>query len=485
MKSKTEEFIEKSTLLHSSKYDYAKTKYGKDRNDKVIITCNIHGDFTQTPFGHLLGRGCNKCAIEYRAKSITKTQEQFLTDAHNIHRELYTYNNTVYVGDNKNIIITCREHGDFPQKATNHLQGKGCPICADKKWSKNKTKTTEQFIKEAIDIHGELYLYNNSNYVLGHEDIIITCRKHGDFPQSPNNHLQGKGCPKCIGIISKPEKEITDFLNIYTTTVNNSRKMLDGLEVDILIPENKLGIEYDGLYWHSNKFTESNSHINKTILARKKDIELIHIFDDDWRYKKDIVKSRLLNLIGKTHTKIYARNTIIKEVSSKECSKFLENNHLQGKIGAKVKLGLYYKDELISLMTFGGLRKNLGSTSKEGSYELLRFCNKLNTNVVGGASKLLKHFEKTYNPKQLISYADRNWSNGDLYEKLGFTFYHLSKPNYYYIVKNKRENRFKYRKDILVKEGFDKNKTEKEIMQERGYLRIYDCGSLKYIKNYS
>ena len=136
-------------------------------------------------------------------------------------------------------------------------------------------------------------------------------------------------------------------------------------------------------------------------------------------------------------------------------------------------------------MTFGNLRKNLGSTSKEGCYELLRFCNKLNTTVVGGASKLFKHFLKEYKPKEVISYCDRRWSEGNLYEMLGFEFSHNSKPNYFYVINGKRENRFKYRKDILVKEGFDPNKSEHEIMLERGIYRIYDCGCkvYKYVNN--
>jgi hypothetical protein len=132
-------------------------------------------------------------------------------------------------------------------------------------------------------------------------------------------------------------------------------------------------------------------------------------------------------------------------------------------------------------MTFGSLRKNMGRKSIDGHYELLRFCNKLYTSVVGGADKLLKYFIKTYNPKEITSYADRRWSQGDLYEKLGFEFIHNSKTNYFYINKGKREHRFKYRKDILVKEGFDKNKTEREIMKERGFNRIYDCGNKKYV----
>ena len=162
------------------------------------------------------------------------------------------------------------------------------------------------------------------------------------------------------------------------------------------------------------------------------------------------------------------------------CKKFLDKNHIQGGVNSKIKLGLYYNDELVSLMTFGFLRKSMGTTSVDGSYELLRFCNKLDTSVIGAADKLLKHFVKTYKPKEIISYADKRWSQGDLYEKLGFNFTHDSKPNYWYIIGTNREYRYKYRKDVLVKEGYDSSKTEHHIMKSRGIYRIYDCGNKKY-----
>jgi hypothetical protein len=127
----------------------------------------------------------------------------------------------------------------------------------------------------------------------------------------------------------------------------------------------------------------------------------------------------------------------------------------------------------------------LGRSSNENKYELLRFSNKLNTNVVGGASKLFNHFVKKYNPIEVISYADRRWSKGDLYDKLGFNFDHNSNPNYWYIIGKNRKHRFGYRKDILIKEGYDKNKTEHQIMLERGIYRIYDCGNILYKKVFS
>jgi hypothetical protein len=207
---------------------------------------------------------------------------------------------------------------------------------------------------------------------------------------------------------------------------------------------------------------------------------LIHIYEDDWVYKKDIINSRILNLLGKSE-KIYARKCNIKEIKENAIIRnFLEHNHIQGFIGSQIKIGLFYKEELVSLMTFGSKRRAMGQKSIEGSYEMLRFCNKLNTNVIGGASRLFKYFIDHYNPKEVTSYADRSWSSGDLYEKLKFELVHKTQPNYYYVVDGIRRHRFGFRKDILIKNGADPNKTEHEIMLEKGIFRIYDSGNLKY-----
>ena len=209
----------------------------------------------------------------------------------------------------------------------------------------------------------------------------------------------------------------------------------------------------------------------------------IFIYEDEWLLKNNIVKDRIDNILGATRNKIYARQCEVRTVERKEMMEFLDNNHIQGGINSKYSYGLYFNGELVSLMTFCGLRKNLGSKQKDNVFELLRFCNKLGYNVVGGASRLLKHFIRENNPRQIISYCDRRWSDGNLYEKLGFVRDHESQENYFYCVGGIRRNRFNYRKDVLVRNGYDENKTEKEIMFERNIMRIYDCGTIMFVLN--
>lgn len=296
-------------------------------------------------------------------------------------------------------------------------------------------------------------------------------------------------CPKCNPInsysTSGKEKQLFEFIkdNCNTDIITNDRKIV-GSELDIFIPDLKLAFEFNGVYWHNELHKPNDYHINKTELCEKNDIKLIHIYEDDWIYKQDIVKSRILNLLGKSE-RIFARKCEIREINNTDLIKlFLNNNHIQGNVNSKIKIGLFYNNELVSLMTFGSLRKSMGQKSNEDSYELLRFCNKLNTNVVGGASRIFKYFINIYTPKEIISYADRSWSNGNLYGKLGFQLIHKTKPNYYYVIDGIRKYRFGFRKDVLIKNGADPTKSEHEIMLDKKIYRIYDSGHLKYKISY-
>lgn len=275
---------------------------------------------------------------------------------------------------------------------------------------------------------------------------------------------------------SKPEQEIAEYIkSIYDGQVlSRDRKLLEGLELDIVIPDKKLAIEYDGLYWHNENVVSWDLHVKKTDQCEEHDYQLIHIFEDEWRDKKEIVKSRISGLLGK-NDRIFARRCEVRQVDSKTTTEFLNDCHIQGACSSKYHYGLYFENELVSLMTFGKSR------FAKDEFELLRFCNRLYTNVVGGASRLLKHFLQDHPEiKSITSYADRRWSKGNLYESIGFKKIHVTDPAYFYIVTGIRENRVKYQKHKLVANGADPNKTEHEIMKERKCPRIYDCGTIKY-----
>lgn len=353
-----------------------------------------------------------------------------------------------------------------------------------------KAKNLENERKKRKNTIFQNFLINNPLVVGQNEDnFIVKCEIHGDneIPKGvfSNRKIIGTElCVKCKPIESSVSgKEILLYKlirEIYDGEIIQSYKV-EGKEIDIYLPNINIGFEFNGLRWHSELFKDDDYHIQKTNLCLKNNIRLIHIFEDDFDNKREIISSIINNLINNSK-KVYARKTQLVEIRDNKVLKdFLNKNHLQGSVNSNINYGLYYNGELISVMTFMKSRRVLGGKNDGGGYELVRFCNKLGLSVVGGASKLLKKFLNDYSPKSLISYCDISWANGDLYEKLGFIYDGLTPPNYQYVIDKVRVNRIRFQKHKLIKEGFNPNLTEREIMNERGYHRIYDCGNKRYI----
>ena len=260
----------------------------------------------------------------------------------------------------------------------------------------------------------------------------------------------------------------------------NVRNVISPQELDIYIPEKKIAIECNGCYWHSK--LDSNYHYDKFNKCKDKGIQLLSIWEDWIKVKPEIIESIILSKLGIYKERIYARNCIIKEIQSKECNNFLEEHHIQGKTNSSIRLGLYYNDELVSIMVFNKPRSGVG---KYGNYyELSRFCNKKYIQVVGGASKLFKYFLKTYNVESVKSYSANDLSNGKLYDLLGFESNNKINQSYWYIEYStlKRYHRYNFRKVKLKEMGFDTtSNTEEEIMKTLPYYKIYDTGTTTWI----
>ena len=279
-------------------------------------------------------------------------------------------------------------------------------------------------------------------------------------------------CTVCYPISNSrsiKEEELYKFISsVYGDEIIQSYR--DGLEIDIYLPELKLGFEFNGLYWHSEEYKDKNYHLNKTKHFNEKGIRIIHIWEDDWDCKCDIMKSQIRNWTGNTKNRIFARKCKVVEIKS---SNFLNENHIQGIDKSSLKLGLFFEEELVSTMTFDRFegRKKM----EDGGWNLSRFCNKLDTNVIGGASKLLKYFINKYNPSRIVSYADRDWSIGDLYYKLGFEKINDSLPDYKYLVDNKRIHKSNFKKSKI-----EYLNTESEYIKSHGIERVWDCGKIKF-----
>ena len=236
--------------------------------------------------------------------------------------------------------------------------------------------------------------------------------------------------------------------------LENDRNIINPFEVDIYLPDLKMAFEYNGLWWHSSEYRESNYHFLKQRSAKERDIKLITIWEDEWIFRNETTKSFILNKIGKIDDKIFARNCKIEMVDKETSDSFLNNNHLSGKCNSSVRISLNHKDEIVCLVTF--------SKNGEG-WELDRFCNKNYTQVIGGFSKILKSFVYLINPKYIITYSDNMVSDGDVYGKNGFKLVEELSPSYTLLVSKNREHRFY---------GVKENKT---------YPKIYNAGNKKWI----
>lgn len=272
-----------------------------------------------------------------------------------------------------------------------------------------------------------------------------------------------------------PEKRIMEFLDSINIKYEKKvRGLFDGnKEIDIYIPEISLGIEINGIHWHSDQYKDSTYHKNKTEKCIENNIELLHFWDIEVLEKFNIIVGIIKSKLG-LNQKLYARKCEVKEVNSKIAKEFIIKNHIQGWVNAKLYYGLYYNNQLVSIASFSKPRYN-----KNYDWELIRFCSCIGITVVGGLSKLLNRINGS-----IISYANRRWSLGNVYEKCGFKLINTTKPAYFYYKGSIIYNRVRFQKHKLKNmEHYSSDKTEQEIMKLNGYKRIWDCGQLVYIKS--
>lgn len=385
---------------------------------------------------------------------------------------------------------------------------KGCTKCRYKRSADNQRFSLETFlnkleakypsVKEKMDF--SLAEYKDTN-----TKIEVICKITGKpFFIRPRELMMGNGSPhlhhqnKSNGD-SKVENEIYMFIRKILPDDIEVLKNVKGLlpsdkrkEIDIYIPSMKIGIEVNGIFWHS---------INKTNRARKKyhifekmeeaydqGIRIYNIFDCEWSRTRKKLKSRLKSLLQVNSYKIFARKCVVKKICPKEANAFLDTYHMQGKCKASFNYGLFFEDELCAVMTFSKTRKLL-NRNDEGVLELLRFASVSDINIVGGFSKLLKFAIKDFkesrlNINSIISYANLRYSFGEVYIKNGFELTSVSNPGYWYTDKFYGQifHRANFQKRFLKEklEYFDETLSEQQNMINNGYGIIYDCGNLLF-----
>lgn len=345
------------------------------------------------------------------------------------------------------------------------------------------------FIKNYCDVRNIVPLFSESDYngYLFKNKYKFSCNKCNKTFETDVYKLNHIFCNYCNPLDKTTlENELYHFIKSIVgndvVVKRKDRTVLNGKELDIYIPSKNLAIELNGLYWHSENGNNIKKlyHLNKSRSCISKGIRLIHIFENEWLYKKEIVKSVISNLLKYNINKIYARNCEVKPIDENEKNDFLECNHLQGKDKSSIKYGLFYKNELVSVMTFVKSRFD-----KKIQYEMYRYSNKLNTIILGGASKLFNRFIIDHSPESVVSYSDKRYFDGIVYQNLGFNFVTNTPPNYWYIRPDYKSlyNRMSFQKHKLsnILKKYDDDLTEWKNMMQNGYDRIWDCGNGKWI----
>jgi len=354
--------------------------------------------------------------------------------------------------------------------------------------------------KYGAPTYAEGYLSQDTLDVLNNKDRLIEMLK--DFPRRDiamalgissttlYSRLKAHGVDLTeyesqTQITSIPQREIMGELDrLDIKYIANDRSLISPKHLDIYIPSHNLAIEFDGIYYHSERFgRDRNYHLSKTIACQNNNTRLIHVWSNEWYQKREIVISRIRNALGVTATRIYARKCVIKALQPQDVREFFNRCHIQGSLHGKVVYGLFFNNKLVAAMNFTVARYTKGKYE----WELLRYASALDTIIVGGASKLFKHFVENHQPTNVVSYCDLRWGTGNMYEQLGFTFSHRSTPNYYYFqaTSNTEQlfSRVQFQKHKLANklDTFDPNLTEWENMVNNGYDRIWDCGNGVYV----
>lgn len=463
-----------SDIVQQGEYKNAKTP--------VKVTCAFGHSWLVIPsnFHHRgTGSSCPVCAgkevelVDGIYKIIKKkTTIQFKEEVRVLNPDIEVLDE--YTGAGNYVRLKCTHGHEWKAIATNiltRLQDRTCGVCHPK--HKGPRLLTQEEVQAKMPPYLTITMYKNTMQPFMVLDS--RCQHETEVWYSNIVHKGMYRCSTCNPGISNQERELKDYIQELCKgewIEYNDRTILEGKELDIVLPDRGLAFEYNGSYWHSDAKVSSTYHIDKSNQVNNFGYRLIHIDEMYWTAKQDIVKSRILQQLGKSE-KIYARKTKVREIPFPKT--FLDTNHLQGQGSpTSYNYGLYLGQELVAVMTFS---KPRFTSSYE--YELVRYCSKLGTTVVGGASKLLKAFGR----KGIVTYADRRFQQGNLYEKLGFKLSHTSIPGYYYVKGGNYLSRYqcqKHKLQTLFPEHFKPELSESEIMRSAGFHKVYDAGNLVY-----
>ena len=475
----TAEFILQSNEVHNNKYDYSLVDY-KKANIRVKIICPIHGVFPQIPANHLRGRGCSNCGDQIISKKLSSNIEEFIQKSRLVHGDKYNYSLVDYKKASIRVKIICPIHGTFQQTPNIHLRGCGCSNCGDLVISKRFISSTDEFIPKAKSIHNDKYDYSLVEYIGSKTEVDIICPTHGTFPQTPNDHLQGNGCPRCTSQVSKNQKELFKFIQSITNiAILEDRINYKPLQLDITIPDKALAIEYNGAYWHSVNYEHTSrygqkDHLkDKMLKAQELGLRVINIYEDEWQNSRSHIEQIIKKALGIADSIILADECTIWSADNStidtHIKPFFEKFH-PFKFNynpESIVCCLVYDGQIQMCAYFGG---------DETNCELIQYCSRANIKVENGLRKLINYFLQC-NPevKKIKSYCDARLFTGDEYIEAGFNKVGITDPSFNVIIGN-WNNLIRKSSNYMLKDKFSsyfdeetlKSKTQMELAADLG-----------------
>jgi hypothetical protein len=477
-KLSNEEYIRRCIDKWGDRYILDKCVFNGTKKN-VIITCREHGDFVVDAGNFIHGHGCPKCAGVHKYNN-----EEFKQRIREVHGDKYVLDKVDYSNARTKVCLICPEHGEFWITPNKLLSGEGCYECGRERLYDSLRYTRDEVVEKAKIVHNNRYTYDNfTEYRNNGSMIVATCPVHGDFRQTVASHLAGCGCPSCFSTRSKSENEIYEYVKSlgFENAEQGNRDILDGLEIDVYIPEKRTGIEFNGLYWHSEaNGKDKHYHLNKTLKAEESGVKLLQVFEDEWNGHRDVVLSKIRHILGvdSDRVKTGARKCVISEIGKKAAMEFLNMWHVQGFSASTIYYGAFYGDILVAVMSFKHY-------SDADEWELTRFATHGGYSIPGIGGKMFSRFVKDSDPDVVKSFADRRWTldkDNNLYTNIGFVLDEICKPDYRYIDENERKHKFGFRKQILHRKyGVPLEWTEKQMCDSLGFYRIWDCGLFKYV----
>jgi ribosomal protein L37E len=418
----------------------------------------------------LEGRGCAACA---KARSPLKRRlgtEELIRRFREKHADRYDYSAVRATRQTDKITLVCPVHGAFVISCLQHMSGRGCQKCGYGRIGQLRRGSIDGFLPRAARVHGGRYDYAQVAYSDYHSNVTIVCREHGPFVQTPNNHLQGKGCPTCGYGSPRAEEALSVYLaSLGVEHARNWRGAIAPYELDLFIPAHNLAIEHCGLYWHSDAHQDAGYHKLKRRLCKDKGIRLLQVFEDEWVKRPEAVKALIRGALG-LNPRLAARKT---EVMACDVGEFLDTWHHAGAGGTRNGYALLHEGRIVMALTLRPWFEQRVHREKD-TYEVARVAS--SHTVVGGLSKLLQYIRKELAPQRLISFCDLRYFSGHAYKRLGFNWVSRSAPTGWYVraLERKHPRSFtKARVEALLGHAVA---SAPAAVRELGYNVLHDCG---------